>query len=94
MTFTPEPAMRIVVGLWFMTMLVGCNRAGKERELAECVSIYRTAYVSGQVRDCLVNRYGWSAEDADEAERKELGATSPDSSRQADSGRIGDSVKR
>jgi hypothetical protein len=86
--------MRISVAFCFLTALVACNRPNRERQIAECVSIYRTAYVTGQVRDCLVKRYGWSAEDAGEAERRELGGASPDSSRQADSGRIGDSVKR
>ena len=73
--------------------LVGCNRAEQEQQVAECVDIYRTAYVTGQVRDCLVKRFGWSPEDAGEAEQKMVKAH-PDSAALADSGQAGDSLRR
>ena len=74
-------------------LLVACNRSEREQQLAECVDIYRTAYVTGQVRDCLVKRFGWSPEDAAEAEEK-MAKVHPDSAAFADSGRVGDSLRR
>jgi len=74
-------------------LLAGCNRSGREQQLAECVDIYRTSYITGQVRECLVKRFGWSAEDAAKAEQK-MGRTHPDSAAHGDSGQVGDSLRR
>jgi hypothetical protein len=70
-------------------MIAACGGSDRERQLAECVGIYRTTYVAGQVRDCLVERHGWSADDAERAERDRLGRTDPDSAALSDSGRVG-----
>jgi hypothetical protein len=72
--------------------LTSCGGEDRDRQVTECVNIYRSTYVAGQVRDCLVQRHGWSAEEAAEAEREQLGRTDPDSAAQSDSGRVGDSV--
>jgi hypothetical protein len=74
--------------------IVSCARRDSDRdhEFAQCVDIYRTTYVAGQVSDCLTQRYGWSVEDARKAERERLGAH-PDSGSRADSGRLGDSTR-
>ena len=72
-----------------LLLVTACGGGDRERELADCVSIYRTTYVAGQVRECLVDRYGWSAEDAARADQDRLGATDPDSAAESDSGRIG-----
>lgn len=74
-------------------LLVACNRSDQEQQLAQCVDIYRTAYVTGGVRECLVKRYGWSPEDAAEAEEK-MARAHPDSAALADSGQVGDSLRR
>jgi hypothetical protein len=81
----------VVVAL--AALAVACSRGDRERQLAECVSIYRTTYVAGQVRDCLVQRHGWSRGDAQDAERDHLGRTHPDSAALSDSGRMGDSAR-
>jgi hypothetical protein len=73
-------------------LLVACNRPDRDQQVAECVDIYRTAYVTGGIRECLVKRYGWSPEDAVEAERK-LGSH-PDSAAHGDSGQVGDSLRK
>jgi hypothetical protein len=86
-----SPALPALLSL--LVSAAACDRGDRERELAECVTIHRTMYVTGQVRDCLVRRYGWSAEDAAAAERERLGAH-PDSASRSDSGRIGDSAGR
>jgi hypothetical protein len=75
-----------------LALLLGCNQADREKQLTECVAIYRTAYVTGGVRECLVKRYGWSAEDADEAQGKL--ESHPDSAAHADSGQVGDSLRK
>ena len=75
-----------------LLLLAACGGAERDRQLAECVSIYRTTYVAGEVRDCLVQRHGWSAEQAAEAEREHLAGVHPDSAAHADSGRVGDSA--
>ena len=75
-----------------LVALVSCSRPDRDREFAQCVDIYRTTYVAGQVSDCLTQRYGWSVEDARKAERERLGAH-PDSAGRADSGRLGDSAR-
>ena len=84
--------MRPSVGLCLMALLVGCSNADREKQLAECVDIYRTAYVTGGVTECLVKRYGWSAEDAAKAQR-EL-ESHPDSAAHGDSGQVGDSLRK
>jgi len=89
-----ESAMRY--SIWFSVatlLLIACNRSGRQQEVAQCVDIYRTAYVTGGIRECLVKRYGWSPEDAAEAEEK-MGKAHPDSAAFADSGRVGDSVAK
>jgi hypothetical protein len=69
--------------------VAGCRDRDRDQQLAQCVDIYRSMYVAGQVRDCLVQRYGWSTEDAAKAERERLGRVHPDSAAQSDSGRVG-----
>lgn len=69
-----------------------CNRSGRDQQVAECVGIYRTAYVTGGIRECLVKRYGWSPEDAAEAERTL--ESHPDSASHGDSAQVGDSLRR
>ncbi|HUR94816.1 MAG TPA: hypothetical protein VMY76_09545 [Gemmatimonadales bacterium] len=71
--------------------LTACGGRERDQQLAQCVDIYRSMYIGGHVRDCLVQRFGWSAEDAASAERKHLSNVHPDSAAQADSGRVGDS---
>jgi hypothetical protein len=86
--------MRYLISFSVATLLLtGCNRLDREQQLAECVTIYRTAYVTGQVRDCLVKRFGWSQEDAVEAGQR-LGRAHPDSAALGDSGQVGDSLRR
>jgi hypothetical protein len=80
-----------ILGASVLVLLAGC-RKDRDRQLAECVSIYRTTYVEGAVRDCLVQRYQWSAADASAAERDHLARTPPDSAAKGDSARIGDSA--
>jgi hypothetical protein len=90
---SPSPAMRYSICLPFATLLLGCNRPDRDLQVAECVDIYRTAYVTGQVTECLIKRYGWSPEDAKEAEQKSV-KVHPDSAASADSGQIGDSLRK
>lgn len=85
--------MRTAV-LLVLILLAACGRRERERELADCVNIYRTTYVAGQVRDCLVQRYGWAQQEAADAEREHFRTTHPDSASQGDSGRMGDSARR
>ncbi len=73
-------------------LLIACNRSEREQQVAQCVAIYRTAYVTGGVSECLVKRYGWSPEDAADAQR-EL-QSHPDSAALGDSGQVGDSLRR
>ena len=72
-------------------LLAACG-GDREREIADCVAIQRTTYVTGEVRDCLVQRYGWKTDEAAEVERERLGDAHPDSAARSDSGRIGDSA--
>ncbi len=72
-----------------LLLAAACSRQNRDQELAQCVEIYKTTYVEGEVRDCLVERYGWSADDAAEADRKRLSNVHPDSARLSDSGRVG-----
>lgn len=84
--------MRLPTCLALVTLLPACNGSDREQQVAECVAIYRTAYVTGGVRECLVKRYGWSADDAAEAQR---GLEShPDSAAHGDSGQVGDSLRK
>jgi hypothetical protein len=46
------------------------------------------------VRDCLVQRYGWTTDAAMQVERERIGAAHPDSAALSDSGRVGDSAPR
>jgi hypothetical protein len=73
-------------------LLIACNRSGRQQQVAECVAIYRTAYVTGGVRECLVKRYGWSPKDAAEADRNL--ESHPDSAAHGDSGQVGDSLRQ
>jgi hypothetical protein len=84
--------MRIPVCVVLATLLLSCNRSDRDQQVAECVDVYRTAYVTGGVRECLVKRYGWSADDAAEAQRKL--ESHPDSAAHGDSGQVGDSLRR
>ena len=84
--------MQVLVAFVALLLVTACSQSDRERELAECLDIYRTTYVTGRVRDCLIQRYGWSAEAADEAERERVGNVHPDSARLSDSGRMGDSA--
>ena len=74
-----------------LLVLVACN-SDRQKQLAECVDIYRTAYVTGGLRECLVKRYGWSPEDAAQAEQ-ELDSH-PDSAAHGDSGHVADSLRQ
>lgn len=85
--------MRYLICLPLATLLLACDRRDKELQVAECVDIYRTAYVTGQVKECLVKRYGWSSEEAEEVEHK-WATAHPDSAAFADSGQIGDSLRK
>ncbi len=84
--------MRFLIPLLLVMLLPSCDRADRKKQLAECVDIYRTAYVTGGVQECLVKRYGWSPEDAAEAQ-KDL-ETHPDSAAAGDSGQVGDSLRK
>ena len=84
--------MRFLLLLLLVLLLPSCNRADRQKQLAECVAIYRTAYVTGGVQECLVKRYGWSPEDAAEAQ-KDL-ESHPDSAALGDSGQVGDSLRQ
>ena len=77
-----------------IVLLTACGGGDRDREIDDCVAIQRTTYVTGEVRDCLVQRYGWKADEAAEVERERLKGTHPDSAAQSDSGRIGDSAAR
>ncbi len=73
-------------------VVIACNGSDRKQQVAECVGIYRTAYVSGGVSECLVKRYGWSPEDAAEAQRNL--DSHPDSASHGDSGQVGDSLRK
>jgi hypothetical protein len=78
-----------------LLLLAACGGGGdRDREIADCVAIQRTTYVTGEVRDCLVQRYGWTTDAALQVERERIGAAHPDSAALSDSGRIGDSAPR
>ena len=85
--------MRALICSSLATLLLSaCGRSQRDQQVAECVDIYRTAYVTGGLRECLIKRHGWSPEDAAEAERKL--ESHPDSAARADSGQVGDSLGR
>lgn len=84
--------MRLFISLLIAALLTACNRADRKQQVAECVGIYRTAYVTGGVRECLVKRYGWSPEDAAEAQQNL--ESHPDSAAHGDSGQVGDSLRK
>ena len=85
--------MRYTIGFSAAALLlIACSRSDRKQQVAECVDIYRTAYVTGGIRECLVKRHGWSPEEAAEAERKL--ESHPDSAALADSGQVGDSLRR
>jgi hypothetical protein len=88
----PSLTMRWSICLPVATLLLACDRRDKELQAAECVDIYRTAYVTGQVKECLVKRYSWSSE-AEEVEQK-WATAHPDSAAFADSGQIGGSLRK
>jgi hypothetical protein len=75
-----------------VSLLTACNRSDRGQQVAQCVDIYRTAYVTGGIRECLVKKYGWSDEDALEAQRNL--ESHPDSAAQGDSGQVGDSLRK
>jgi hypothetical protein len=78
------------LGPALLLLLPACGGgADRERQIADCVAIQRTTYVTGEVRDCLVQRYGWKADEAERLERERMSGTHPDSAAQSDSGRIG-----
>jgi hypothetical protein len=70
-------------------LLAACGGGDRDHEIADCVAIQRTTYVTGEVRDCLVQRYGWDAETAAKLERERFGGAHPDSAAGSDSGRVG-----
>ncbi|MDQ3812089.1 MAG: hypothetical protein M3336_17550 [Chloroflexota bacterium] len=76
-----------------LVLVAACARRDRERELADCLDIYRTTYVAGRIRDCLIQRYRWSPEAANEAERERLRNVHPDSASKGDSGRMGDTAR-
>jgi hypothetical protein len=84
--------MWLYLSITSVCLLAACKRSDRQQQLAECVDIYRTAYVTGGVRECLVKRYGWSDEDASEAQRNL--DSHPDSAAQGDSGQVGDSLRK
>jgi hypothetical protein len=87
----PESTMRFYLSISILC-LAACNRSDRKQQVAECVGIYRTAYVTGGVRECLMKRYGWSEEDASEAQGKL--DSHPDSAARGDSGQVGDSLRK
>ena len=84
--------MRPYISIAILPLLAGCNRSVRQQQIAECVGIYRTAYVTGGVRECLVKRHGWSEEDASEAQQRL--DSHPDSAAHGDSGQVGDSLQK
>jgi hypothetical protein len=84
--------MRLYPSIAIVSLLAACNRSDRQQQLAECVDIYRTAYVTGGIRECLVKRHGWSEDDASEAQRNL--DSHPDSAARGDSGQVGDSLRK
>lgn len=84
--------MRFPISVSFATLLLACSGSDRKQQLAECVAIYRTAYVTGGIRECLIKQYGWSSEDAAEVQREM--ESHPDSAARGDSGQVGDSLRR
>ncbi len=84
--------MRLCLSISFVSFLAACNPSDRDQQVAQCVDIYRTSYVTGGVRECLVKKYGWSDEDASKAQG-EL-ESHPDSAAQGDSGQVGDSLRK
>ena len=78
-----------LTALLSVTILTGCARRDRERQIAECVDIQRTMYVAGEVRDCLVQRFGWEPDAAATGARARLGTAHPDSARPGDRGGVG-----
>ena len=78
---------RRVPGL--LLLLTACGGADRDRQIADCLAIQRTTYVTGEVRDCLVQRYGWKADEVAEMEREQMDGAHPDSAAHSDSGRVG-----
>lgn len=78
------------LGPALLLLLPACGGGDRDREVADCVAIQRTTYVTGEVRDCLVQRYGWKADEAERLERERMRGTHPDSAAHSDSGRIGE----
>jgi hypothetical protein len=84
--------MRLYLSIAIVCLVPACNRSDRQQQLAGCVDIYRTAYVTGGIRECLVKRHGWSEDEAAEAQR-DLDSH-PDSAAQGDSGQVGDSLRK
>ena len=84
--------MRLCLSIGIVSLLAACSQSDRDQQVAQCVDIYRTSYVTGGVRECLVKKYGWSDEDASKAQR-DL-ESHPDSAAQGDSGQVGDSLPR
>lgn len=84
--------MRFSISASLATLLLACSGSSRERQVAECIDIYRTAYVTGGIRECLVKRYGWSPDDAAKAQRDM--ESHPDSAARGDSGQVGDSLRK
>jgi hypothetical protein len=83
-----------IAPLALLLALPACSRHDRDAEFKQCVDIYRTTYVAGKVSDCLVERYGWSRNEAARVEREKLAGAHPDSASRGDSGRMGDSARR
>jgi hypothetical protein len=78
-----------VTALLTILALTSCARGDRERQISECADIQRTMYITGQVRDCLVQRFGWKAEEATRIEQERMSGAHPDSASAGDSGRMG-----
>jgi hypothetical protein len=88
-------AGRIIYGMTqrvpiLFLLLAACGSGeDRDRQVADCLAIQRTTYVTGEVRDCLVKRHGWKADEAAEVERERMEGAHPDSAAHSDSGRLG-----
>ncbi|MGI9039621.1 MAG: hypothetical protein ACR2HK_00685 [Gemmatimonadales bacterium] len=80
-----QPRTHLLVALTASMLLPACSRRDRTHEVAECVSLLRTTYIGGRIRDCLVNRHQWSPEEAERVEREQLRNVFPDSTAPADS---------